>query len=356
MTELPDMPFARELFSQWCRVRGDRTQPAKQPFGRNWDELLEAANLVTAVEQQEALRDAKDLEQRKLLGAKRVRYRKHLIERVSIPLSAEHTWCAAFGFIPTPKESDSEVIRNHPWTNRLVFLKTSRPQIPFNDLRRLNDYLMKAGPECPIVPIKERSLEIFGDEKRLDTLQGSSLFQPDRLTLSDFHCEIIGEPLAWKRGPAAASESPIIVLENAATWHSYCRWNESSPLFSAVVYGCGNRFVDGVRWLPQIFDEIGGVREISYFGDLDPQGLLIPQEASNRAVASGLPAVQPHLWSYRKLLESGQCQKHTRDTAPPEDTLFDWLQDCAEPAKRIINDGMRIPQEHLGWEYLSKGT
>ena len=65
-------------------------------------------------------------------------------------------------------------------------------------------------------PIKERSLEIFGDEKRLDALQSTSLFRRRRLDLvKDLKCETIGEPLAWKRGPSKATSKPIIVIENA---------------------------------------------------------------------------------------------------------------------------------------------
>jgi hypothetical protein len=52
--------------------------------------------------------------------------------------------------------------------------------------------------------------------------------------------------------------------------------------------------VDGVRYLGDVFSELGGPRRIFYFGDLDPQGLLIPQEASSRAQGAGWPAIEAH--------------------------------------------------------------
>jgi len=49
--------------------------------------------------------------------------------------------------------------------------------------------------------------------------------------------------------------------ENAATWHSYCRWNAERKLFSAILYSRGNRFVDGVRYLEDdVFAELDGAR------------------------------------------------------------------------------------------------
>lgn len=111
---------------------------------------------------------------------------------------------------------------------------------------------------CEIVPIKERSLQLFGEEKRLDALLGSALFREGRLDeRRDLRCEMIGVPLAWKRGPVEAAAQPILVIENAATWNSYCRWNTQHGQFSAIIYGEGNRFAEGVRYLSDLFAELG---------------------------------------------------------------------------------------------------
>src|SRR5262249_226893 len=151
--------------------------------------------------------------------------------------------------------------------------------VPFEDLLRIQQFFARGGRELPLVPIKERSLDIFGDEKRLDQLaRGSALFGEGRLTAESLRCFVVPEPLPWTAGPDRTK--PLLVIENAATWHSYCRWNSDRKLFSAVVYGCGNRFVDGAPSLKEIFAALGGPRRVLYFGDLDPQGLLIPQEAS----------------------------------------------------------------------------
>ena len=149
-----------------------------------------------------------------------------------------------------PSDEETRQIREFPWEPELSFLREARLNLSFAELQQVNTFLKERGRERAIVPIKERSLQIFGDEKRLDMIFASVLFRPGRLDLArNLFCELIGVPLAWKHGPAAAAQQPLIVIENAATWHSYCRWNEERNLFSAVVYGDGNRFVDGIRYL-----------------------------------------------------------------------------------------------------------
>jgi hypothetical protein len=236
--------------------------------------------------------------------------------------------------------------------SELDFLREARVNIPFQDLQRLDHFLRNRCSEAEIVPIKERSLEIFGDEKRLDLLAASALFREGRLTLANLFCEIVGEPLAWKRGPVTAAHQPVIVLENAATWHSYARWNDRTRQFSAVIYGGGNRFVDGVLFLPEIFRELGGPRPVLYFGDLDPAGLAIPQRAARRSEASGLPSIQPHLWSYEQLLAFENNATPIDAPDPGAESLCQWLGPLADNARQLFSQSKRIPQEHLGRDFL----
>jgi hypothetical protein len=114
--------------------------------------------------------------------------------------------------------------------------------------------------------------------------------------------------------------------------------------------------VDGVRYLKDLFGEIGGTRGALYFGDLDPQGLLIPQEASRRAQANGLPQVEAHMWSYRRLLRLGAGRGQLWEGERPSSTLCDWLGECAEPVRQLFANGRRLAQEHVGWESLRTET
>jgi hypothetical protein len=281
-----------------------------------------------------------------------------LDESIELP-KGRHLWDVSTlpalpRWVKLPRESVSDEkpdLRAIPWAPELRFLAAIRVFVPLADLLKLQEFFARGGRARPLVPIKERSLEIFGDEKRLDQLaRGSALFGEGRLTPETLRCFIAFEPLPWTAGPD--STGPLLVVENAATWHSYCRWNAEQKLFSAVVYGCGNRFMDSAPYLVEIFKSLGGPRRVLYFGDLDPQGLLIPQEASVRAQAAGLPAVEPQLWNYRQLLKLGAGRGQPYDGEPPSPTLCDWLGDCAEPVRQLFAANQRLAQEYIGWEFL----
>jgi hypothetical protein len=255
--------------------------------------------------------------------------------------------------MPRARFENSKVdLRTIPWAPELRFLPMIHTSVPIDELLKLQRFFAESWHDLPVVPIKERSIEIFADEKRLDELySGSNLFNPGRLTLEQLRCCAIAEPLGWRRGPG--STSPIIVIENVATWHSYCQWNEGEAHFSAVVYGGGNRFIDSVRTLGDIYRELGGTRPVLYFGDIDANGLNIPQRASLAAKTIGLPVVEPHLDSYRWLLELGESTLTKADSdVTPEKSACDWLEEMADRAWAIISAGKRIAQERIGSQFL----
>jgi hypothetical protein len=344
--------FAEAVFARLERVRERNPQP-KLPWGQDWECFLEEAAMPSAEDAAEARRAALALADDGLLGLK-LRRDGERIQRFFVPLTSERDWFVVYGRIHPAdlpdKRADLNIVA---WVPELKFIKNNRINVVVDDLVKLNGFLAAGLEAKPVVPIKERSLQIFGDEKRLDDLLSSALFRPGRLDLTKhLRCEVIGVPLAWKRGPVAADAHPLIVIENAATWHSYCRWNEERKLFSGVVYGDGNRFVDGIRYMANLFSELGGVRRVLYFGDLDPQGLLIPQEASARAQVANLPTVEPHLWSYGQLFTLGDGCGQPWEFEPPSSSLCDWLCNYAEPARQLFASGKRIAQEHIGWEFL----
>jgi len=346
--------WLRALVFQWYKARGHDVSGFQRPFARDWEELLQASDRISAESREESFREARELQAAGVVELKTHRYRPYQIERVVIPFAVElrlrELFAGELPDAPDPKFDFASV----DWASELAFLTSETVMVAPDDLLKLNEFLLKQPRTQQIIPIKERSLEIFGDEKRLDALVSTSLFRAGRLDWGkDLKCEIIGEPLGWKRGAVEAASKPIIVIENAATWHSYCRWNTERKLFGAVVYGCGNRFVDGIRYIGDIFDELGGSRStVLYFGDLDGRGLEIPQEATLYARSVGLPAIEPHLWSYRQLLTLGQGQEQSVDGETPSAILCDWLGELAEPVRRLFAANQRLPQEHVGWEYL----
>jgi len=347
--------WLRALVFQWHKSRGHDTTGFQRPFSRDWEDLLETGNLISAESRNESFQEARQLEVAGLIHLKTVRYRPYQIQRVVIPFAAEPRLREMFADelpdAPDPKFDFTSV----KWASKLAFLTSESVTVAPDDLLKLNNFLLNEPQTQQVVPIKERSLEIFGEEKRLDALVSTSLFRIGRLDwMKDLKCEVVGEPLGWKRGPADAASRPIIVIENAATWHSYCRWNVERKLFSGVVYGCGNRFVDGIRYLGDIFYELGGSRRVFYFGDLDRRGLEIPQEATDQSSKLKLPPIEPHLWSYRQLLAVGNGYGQPYEGEPALPALCDWLGELAEPTRQLFATNQRLAQEHIGWEFLQR--
>ena len=198
----PDMnvaqiPIAEELFTQWRSARGRLDEPRINPFRRDWEQLLEAARIVSAIDRSDADGDARALEQAGLLELELTKYRVDQIQRVAIPLAQENRWSELFGFVP-PDDAESKLIQEYPWPPELAFIPKSCVNIRFTDLLTIADFLHQPDPRD--IPIKERSLQLFGDGKRLEFLRQSSLYRDGRLTLAQLRCFSVVEPIGWMRG------------------------------------------------------------------------------------------------------------------------------------------------------------
>lgn len=351
--DLQQIPVAEAIFRQWVKARGNQRSQATRDFIRSWHHLEEDPFFTDAPES-EIIRDLKDLAAEGWLKVDPEKYYTHRIAKVRIPLLKEAEWKEAFGFF-APDDSESHKIADYNWSPKLAFLKVTRISVPFADLKCLDDYLRSRTESVHQLPIKERSICLFGDEKRLDELyRGSLLFQEERLCLDDLDCYIVAEPLAWLRGKLP--DGPVIVLENAATFETYFRWDQVNPRYSAIVYGGGSRFSDSARRINEVFEELGGVMQTIYFGDLDAAGLRIPRKASEVFLQMGFPPLLPDEDSYRMLVEIARNEpkvKSWRDLAEASEQDLLWLGPMAEQFKELVTKYGRIAQEWVNLDYLS---
>lgn len=237
-----------------------------------------------------------------------------------------------------------------PWVPELGFwpeLKSSA----LDSAKVINDFLLRRRGAFRLVPIKERSLEIFGDEKRLDAMRTGDTIFSGRLPLSKIGAFLVPLPLPYRQ--ADAPGKPVLILENHNSFWSFGEWNHKAKRYSAVVYGAGEAFRSSGRALDQVLIEVGGVGA-EYLGDLDPTGVRIPLEF-NRTSGPADTRVAPALDFYWWLLENGARRLKTLE---PEhgsvaDVAREWLG--AEPAEVLIKlwaAGRWIPQEALGLEVL----
>ena len=213
----------------------------------------------------------------------------------------------------------------------------------------VNAYRRDRRGDAAHIPHRERSLLLFGDEKRIDRLVRSRLFEAGRLTLDMLDCFWAAPPIAWT---AVGEGDECLVSENAASWHTLRQ--VLAGRVAAVAYGAGNAFIQSVAGLAG-----SGFARLPYIGDLDAEGIAIPQRAAVTAERFGLPAPEPSAPMWRRLVDLAAERGQPASPVPSEvaTELCGWFRqaDLAKDVQRLLEAGVRVPQEALTAEMLRVG-
>ena len=256
-------------------------------------------------------------------------------------------WC-----LYMPQESAEPVFQYAgPWHPRLGF-NTGYKGETLELLVKINTFLLAQDRFDCLVPLKERSLQICGDEKRLDGFRiGSNTHLFKGLLalehIGAFHAEA---PLTYEICGDSVSTLSLIV-ENQDSYYSFRRWNKITKHYRAIVYGSGNAFSSSYRNLPELQRD-HGVLAFEYLGDVDWNGFQIPERVAS-ALAPSL--LSPALQWYRWLLLHG-TRRPLKTSIGEARTLGPWLVDAAlrEEIETLWSSGYWIPQESLGLDALQK--
>lgn len=219
-----------------------------------------------------------------------------------------------------------------------------------DELLAVNAFIRDGGTGRPIVPMRERSLQLFGNEKRLDTLISGQLFQPGRLTLQQLRCEEVHPPFVYR---TIGRGGDVLVIENHHTFVSFVNTLSTDGDVGTVVYGAGAHFKASVTFIADLATK---PQRVLYFGDLDIDGLEIPNHANQVAVAAGLPEVEPAHALYRLLLERGTpASVASAPTASRVSQAAGWLHESIRhEVSELLLGGRRIAQEWVGTEALQE--
>jgi len=231
----------------------------------------------------------------------------------------------------------------YPWAPELAWAASERLTTAQREaLIAVSAWITRHPGRPEALPHRERSLEIFGYEKRLDELMSTPLFGRGRLTLEMLSVYVVHPPFVW-HSIEDSSATDLLVIENHNTYDSVCRAlshhvsaGASSP-FRHVAYGAGGAFEASVSYAADLVPRPARIR---YFGDLDTEGVVIPARASARARAAGLPPVEPHQRLYELLLDHGRPQPAT--TQPSSN---DWLGPLQQRVEPLFSGGHRLAQE-----------
>jgi hypothetical protein len=189
-----------------------------------------------------------------------------------------------------------------PWCHELGWVASlpTMSDTRLHDLIAINDWLVRTnGGNVPVVPVRHRSVEVFGDEKCLESMIRTNLFGIGRLSLHLLACRRVPAPL-----PAViiGAGPDILVVENSDTY-----WVAAEVLghcgnhpVGVLAWGCGKAFPSQVGALGIDVAGRGPVTgRVWYWGDLDPPGLRIAADAAAAAIAAAAPQIQPaaDLWA-----------------------------------------------------------
>jgi len=256
-------------------------------------------------------------------------------------------------FVTVPRKEDPIATLPHVvWHPALSWVPQARATRSQEQALRLVNRWLHHNRDDLVVPSRERSLEIFGDEKAIDRMVGTGLFGPNRLSLEVLRCRRVAPRFHYEScGPG----NVLLVIENSDTFdsvHSVLR-DRNDHRVGFAAWGAGTGFeasVLSVRRLPR------PVGEVCYFGDLDENGLRVPRNAATLAVAERLPPVRPAHGLYAALLRLGKPQCGQRKVQPDATAaLVDWLcSDHRGPVRGLLESGKRIAQEAVGLAYLSR--
>jgi hypothetical protein len=235
----------------------------------------------------------------------------------------------------------------HPALSWAADAATTAAQRP--TLEKINRWLFTSRGNL-VVPQRERSLEILGDEKALDRLRPTGLFGPGRLTLDLLRARRVTPPLHT----VPSGDGPVLlVVENSDTFDSLHRvLATKTTRVGLVAWGAGGAFEASVLSINTLSHPI---REIAYFGDLDAKGLQTPGNADRLSAAYGLPPIRPAAGLYSALQQVGTHQAgQPRLTAETAAQLSSWLEpQHREWAVAGLVGGTRIAQEAVGLAYLT---
>jgi len=203
-------------------------------------------------------------------------------------------------------------------------------------------------------PLKYRSIQLTGHEKRLGELVRTVLFEPGRLSFELLGCVPDILPLVLEK---VGEQSIALVFENKDAFRTACSVLKRLPQspYGLVGYGAGAGFERSVLHF-KLIDQV--IERIEYVGDMDRPGLRIAKAAAKVALAENLPLVVPARGLHRAMIESVRQFGHPggmeykgeeKKSSTNDGILVEWLPDnVRNEILAIIRAGKRIPEEILG--------
>lgn len=269
----------------------------------------------------------------------------------------------------SPEKQRKLLARYHPRLDLAYYLK--HPEEYERDeyyLQALDGFLRTsekdpAGQEKRSITINERSFELFYDEKWLASNHGQTVLQAVGLSLTDLNCHPTYEPFFYYQVRAFTDHDKranIMIVENKDTFFSLKSLFQAGIMswdginYDLLIYGEGRKILRSLSFLGELFLE-GSVPPnvlCHYFGDLDPEGILIWNELVQSYQPQGLTIVPLRLF-YEELLNRHGLNAPTLRTAQRyrDDAILHFVSEFEQPLRdklqALLQGGCYLPQEGL---------
>lgn len=256
-----------------------------------------------------------------------------------------------------------EINNLHPLLLKTGYLQSNPKQyIKYQSLlTKLNRYFFTNNKSKVPISRKERSFEIFDEEKVLDDRDFCSLLE---------HCGINSNTLLFYDTPnycfndyipKRKSQMTLLICENKDIWFNIRRMmfeNQATTIFDThidgVVYGCGNA-ITGKEALTYYTKFIISDVKYLYWGDIDRAGLKIYLDAirSNPKLDISLfiPAYEKMLiLSENRIIPQSEDE---RNFIEDFGMIYELVnKDLRFIFEQNIKNNKRIPQEIISYEFL----
>ena len=259
--------------------------------------------------------------------------------------------------IPERKKDVAAEWQKDPWHEKLAWCKTSSytDSNMLDKMKIINTFFVNMKDDEPYIPIKERSILLFGHERMLDDISKSRVFMTGNLTMGMLRCYRTWLPIVHETFEPSLGRT--IIIENRDTFFSFCKaCSELSPSpYKHVIFANGT----------SIYDSIAGIKEMSLdrdeieiFCDIDALGMEIPIRLQETITSMGLPltihVAEPF---YDKAME---LYEHCGYRIPAK--KYKWreshLKVLPERFQILVKDlylrSERIPQEIVNYTEIKK--
>lgn len=254
-----------------------------------------------------------------------------------------------------------EIRAQAPWVGKMLKIGPSL-RLSEETLHKaliINDYMRDRRCNTIMLPVNERSLQLFGYEKALKSVHKVGLFGGS-ITFEDLDCYRVPEPLQGVRWPNKPVNAPILIVENSTTFYSAWKANNMYNMYSAIVFGRG-KMIKGAELATDSLEEIREesakrsnvtqLPELHYFGDLDPEGVEIPISVSRLREKHGLEPILPANLLYQRLLSfPDQEPEHDWPKGLYREELLEWF---GEPMASNVLDAFDR-QRRWAQEWISR--